>query len=204
VSTSDDRDGRARAAGVAPSGSARAEASRLPPIFTVGHSNRTLDTFADLLQAGSVVTVADIRSVPRSRANPQFNLESLPGELARRGIGHVAIPELGGLRPKSRTIPAEVNAFWTNASFHNYADHALTEEFGRGLSRLLELSSGRRCAVMCAEAVWWRCHRRIVADHLIVRGRSVFHLMGEDRIDPARLTPSARVDRGRLTYPADG
>ena len=174
----------------------------LPPLFTIGHSNRTIDAFVNLLRAASVKIVADIRSVPRSRANPQFNLDRLPAELADRGIEHLAIPGLGGLRPKSRTVPPEVNAFWTNVSFHNYADHALSKEFGRGLSSLLELSRSRRCAIMCAEAVWWRCHRRIVADHLMARGRSVFHLMGENRIEPARMTPSARIDDGKLIYPA--
>lgn len=193
MTTSDDR---GREAG--PPGAA---SSDLPPIFTIGHSNRTLDAFVELLRAGAVAAVADIRSVPRSRANPQFNLDSLPGALADRGVAHCAIPELGGLRPKSRTVDAEVNAFWTNISFHNYADHALSDSFRRGLSRLLELSLSRRCAIMCAEAVWWRCHRRIVADYLIVSGRSVFHLMGERRIEPARLTPAARAEGDRLVYP---
>jgi uncharacterized protein (DUF488 family) len=100
-------------------------------------------------------------------------------------------------------VPPEVNAFWANRSFHNYADYALSIEFGAALGELLEISSTRRCAIMCAEAVWWRCHRRIIADYLLTRGRTVFHLMGDDRVDPARLTPAAQISDGRITYPAE-
>ncbi len=172
------------------------------PIYTIGHSTRTIPEFVELLKAGAVDLVVDIRSVPRSRTNPEFNLDALPEELALGHIGHAHIPELGGLRKKSKTIPPEVNGFWTNESFHNYADYALSAEFRLGLSRLLELSQGQRCAIMCSEAVWWRCHRRIVADYLLQRGRRVFHLMGRDRIQPARLTEVAVAEGERLIYPA--
>lgn len=176
--------------------------AELLPVFTVGHSTRTIEAFVGLLRAGEVGMVVDIRSVPRSRTNPQYNLDTFPGELARWQIGHEYVRELGGLRGRSRTVPAEVNGFWENASFHNYADYALGEDFERGLDRLQALSRERRCAVMCAEAVWWRCHRRIVADYLLLRGREVMHLMDTDRVEPARMTSAARPDGKKLVYPA--
>lgn len=172
------------------------------PIYTVGHSTRTIPEFVDLLRAGSVEMVVDIRTVPRSRTNPQFNPDVLAPELARSQIGYTHCRELGGLRSRSKTVPAAVNGFWVNQSFHNYSDYALSTEFQLGLSRLLERSANARCAIMCSEAVWWRCHRRIVADYLLHRGHRVFHLMGRDRIEPATLTEAARADGERLVYPA--
>ena len=174
----------------------------LPPIFTVGHSTRTIEAFVVLLRAGEVDKVVDIRSVPRSRTNPQYNLDVLPELLSGWRIAHTRIAELGGLRKASAAIPPEINGFWQNRSFHNYADYALTDAFDRGLSRLLMLSKGRRCAIMCAEAVWWRCHRRIVADYLIARGRTVEHLMGDARVEPARMTEAAQPRGDKLIYPA--
>ena len=173
----------------------------LPPIFTVGHSTRTIEDFVDLLGVGGVDMVVDIRSVPRSRTNPQYNLDILPGLLSGRQIAHTQIAELGGLRKASEAIPPEINGFWHNRSFHNYADYALSDAFDVGLSRLLVLARGRRCAIMCAEAVWWRCHRRIVADYLIARGRVVEHLMGIARIERARMTGAARLRGDKLVYP---
>ncbi|VTU45844.1 hypothetical protein SRS16P2_00354 (plasmid) [Variovorax sp. SRS16] len=173
-----------------------------PPIFTIGHSTRTIDEFVALLRVGEVEHVVDIRSVPRSRTNPRYNLDALPAELARCQIAHTRIAELGGLRRKSRTIAPEVNGFWINQSFHNYADHALSDEFRSGLARLIDLSHDRRCAIMCSEAVWWRCHRRIVADYLLWGGRAVFHLMGTHRVEPAALNEAARAWGGGLAYPA--
>lgn len=172
------------------------------PVFTIGHSTRTIEEFVDLLRAGSVAQVVDIRTVPRSRTNPQYNLDALPGALAPFQIGHLRIEELGGLRGKSRDVPSGTNGWWSNQSFHNYADYALTEPFRAGLDRLLDLSASRRTAIMCAESVWWRCHRRIVADYLLAEGREVFHLMAPARVDPARMTPAARREGERLTYPA--
>jgi uncharacterized protein (DUF488 family) len=177
-------------------------ASDHPPVYTVGHSTRTIPEFVKLLSRGPVNLVVDIRSVPRSRTNPQFNLDALPEALAAWQIGHLQIPELGGLRGKSKTVPPEVNGFWTNQSFHNYADYALSKEFNLGLSRLLEVSQTRRCAIMCSEAVWWRCHRRIVADYLLHERRSVFHLMGPARVEPAKLTKAATAHGDMLAYPA--
>jgi uncharacterized protein (DUF488 family) len=112
------------------------------------------------------------------------------------------LTELGGRRPRARDIPPEVNGLWENQSFHNYADYALSDEFASGLARLLGLAAERRCAIMCSEAVWWRCHRRIIADHALVRGWPVFHLMGADRIVPASLTPGAQPRDGLVFYPA--
>ena len=172
------------------------------PVYTIGHSTRTIPEFVELLRVGRVEMVVDVRSFPRSRTNPQFNLDTLPGELATWQIDHTQIAELGGRRKKSTTVPPNVNSFWTNQSFHNYSDYALSDEFHRGLSRLKELSLERRCAIMCSEAVWWRCHRRIVADYLLNDGRSVFHLMQPARADPAMLTKAATPTRDGLAYPA--
>lgn len=172
-----------------------------PPLFTVGHSTRTIEQFVEILRAGQVDMLVDIRSTPRSRTNPQYNLDALPATLAGYQIGHIRIDELGGRRPRSKTVPGEVNAFWTNQSFHNYADYALSDAFHRGLGQLQALSSERRCAVMCSEAVWWRCHRRFVADYMLHAGRKVFLLMGEGRVEPARMTPAARPQGRALVYP---
>jgi uncharacterized protein (DUF488 family) len=149
-----------------------------------------------------VELVVDIRSVPRSRTNPQYNFDVAAEELGTFQIGYARIAELGGLRPRSRTVAPEVNAFWQNRSFHNYADYALSNEFELALDQLLAISGARATAIMCAEAVWWRCHRRIVADYLMLRGRAVFHLMGEDRAVPATITPAAIAGDGHLVYPA--
>jgi uncharacterized protein (DUF488 family) len=173
-----------------------------PPVYTVGHSTRTIAEFVALLQKGQVDLVVDIRSTPRSRTNPQFNLDTLPEALFAWQIGYVRIEELGGRRNKSKTVPPEVNGFWTNQSFHNYADYALSDEFRGGFSRLVALDSERRCAIMCSEAVWWRCHRRFVADYLLHHGREVFHLMSAVRVDTAKMNPAARADGASLVYPA--
>jgi uncharacterized protein (DUF488 family) len=172
------------------------------PIHTIGHSTRTIEEFVALLRIGKVDMVVDIRTVPRSRTNPHYNLDVLPEALAEWQIGHVYMAELGGLRGKSKDVPPEVNGFWTNQSFHNYADYALSETFRIGLSRLLDLSRDRRCAIMCSEAVWWRCHRRIVADYLLNAGTPVFHLMAPARAEPAKLTEAAIPAGDVLLYPA--
>ena len=175
---------------------------KFPPVYTIGHSTRSIAEFVDLLRQGQVDLVVDIRSTPRSRTNPQFNLDALPESLSAWQIGHTRIAELGGRRTKSKVVPPEVNGFWTNKSFHNYADYALSGEFRVGLSHLTDLSRERRCAIMCSEAVWWRCHRRFVADYLLHDGREVFHLMGAARVDVATITPTARADGASLVYPA--
>ncbi len=171
------------------------------PIYTVGHSTRSIVEFVELLKAGAVETVVDIRKMPRSRTNPQFNIDTLPDALSSWQIGYVRIGELGGLRTKSKTVPPEVNGFWINSSFHNYADYTLSGEFRRGLSQLEQLSLERRCAIMCSEAVWWRCHRRFVADYLLHDGREVFHLMDTARVEVASMNAAAREDGVSLVYP---
>jgi uncharacterized protein (DUF488 family) len=154
------------------------------------------------LQAAGVQHVVDVRTVPRSRTNPQYNADVLGSELAPFRIDYGAIAELGGLRGRSKSVPPEVNGFWENQSFHNYADYALSNEFERGLDELMSIAGTKRVAMMCAEAVWWRCHRRLISDYLLLHGRSVIHLMGHGRAEPARMTPAAQERDGRLVYPA--
>lgn len=174
------------------------------PFFTIGHSNRSSQEFVELLVSAEIDLVADIRTIPRSRTNPQFNKETLPAALAEYRISYEHLEALGGLRGKARTVPPDVNGFWTNDSFHNYADYALSTHFRAGLEHLLEQGHQRRCAMMCSEAVWWRCHRRIVSDHLIARGESVFHIMGQGRLETARLTSGAAVQSdGSVVYPGE-
>jgi uncharacterized protein (DUF488 family) len=175
------------------------------PFFTIGHSTRTLEEFVGLLKEAEVATVVDVRTMPRSRTNPQFNRDTLPDALARYQIGYEHIAELGGLRGKSHEVAPEVNGFWRVQSFHNYADYALTEPFRAGLAQLRALGHERRCAIMCAEAVWWRCHRRIITDYLIEAGETVLHILGPGKIEPAHLTEAAKLRKdGSVIYPADG
>jgi uncharacterized protein (DUF488 family) len=175
------------------------------PFFTVGHSTRPVGEFVDLLESQQIRLVVDVRTIPRSRANPQYNGDVLAEALAQHHVGYERLAALGGLRGRERDISSSVNAFWQNQSFHNYADYALTGEFRAGLARLRVLGHERRSAIMCAEAVWWRCHRRIIADYLLAAGETVFHILGQDRIEPARLTGAARpAPDMSLTYPAEG
>jgi uncharacterized protein (DUF488 family) len=172
-------------------------------LFTIGHSNRPLSEFVGALTAQAIKLVVDVRTVPRSRANPQYNRETLPQTLAEFEIGYEHIPALGGLRGKAADVPASTNAFWQNASFHNYADYAMTEPFRSGLGRLRALGHERRCVIMCAEAVWWRCHRRIITDYLIAADETVFHIFDSPHVERARMTPGAISDPdGTIVYPA--
>lgn len=173
------------------------------PVFTIGHSTRSTPEFVDLLRTGKVELVVDVRTIPRSRTNPQYNEDVLPDELAPYQVGYQRIAALGGLRGRTGGVPTELNGFWQNASFHNYADYALSDQFAAGLDELLRIASDRTTAIMCAEAVWWRCHRRIVADYLLLRGVPVFHLMGAGRMEPARMTSAAHEEAGHLVYPAE-
>lgn len=175
---------------------------RLPPLYTIGHSTRSIAEFVGLLEVGLVNMVVDIRHIPRSRTNPQYNLDTLPEALSAWQIDYTRIEELGGRRPRSKTVKPEVNGFWTNQSFHNYADYALSDAFHRGLAQLKQLSLYRRCAIMCSEAVWWRCHRRIVADYLLYDARDVFHLMDSARADIAKMNDAARPEGSSLVYPS--
>jgi uncharacterized protein (DUF488 family) len=172
------------------------------PFFTIGHSTRPVNEFIDLLKGAQIALLVDVRSVPRSRTNPQYNCDILPETLARSAIGYEHMAALGGLRAR-QDVPPDVNAFWQNQSFHNFADYALTGAFQSGLARLRALGHERRCAIMCAEAVWWRCHRRIIADYLIAAGETVFHILSADRVEPARMTEAAKTcGEGSLVYGA--
>jgi uncharacterized protein (DUF488 family) len=169
-------------------------------IDTVGHSTRSLDQLVELLGAFDISMVVDIRTIPRSLHNPQFNENALRSALRARGLGYVHIPELGGLRRPRKDSP---NRGWHNASFRGFADHLLTEGFESGLKKLRALAIGNHTALMCAEAVPWRCHRSLIADVLTARGAKVGHIMSLTRSTPHRLTPFARVDGPRVTYPTD-
>ena len=157
-------------------------------IFTIGHSTRSTGELVELLKEAGVERLVDVRSVPRSRANPQFNADALPDPLAVAGMA-----ALGGLRHHPKGAPVSPNTLWRSDAFRNYANYAMTPAFGAGLDRLCGLAHDERCAIMCAEAVWWRCHRRIIADYLLARGVAVFHIMGSAKLEPATLTPGART-----------
>lgn len=175
------------------------------PFFTIGHSNRSLEEFAALLKTSRVERVVDVRKMPMSRTNPQFNKDTFPDALAPFQISYDHMTALGGLRGKTRGLPSDVNGLWQNKSFHNYADYALSDQFHEGLAGLIAEGRKRRCAIMCSEAVWWRCHRRLIADNLIARGEAVFHIMGRDRIEAARLTSDAVVRPDKtVIYPDTG
>jgi uncharacterized protein (DUF488 family) len=146
--------------------------------------------------------VIDVRTVPRSRTNPQDNFDVLGEGVQPWQVSYDRIAALGGLRGRAHDVDPAVNGWWQNQSFHNYADYALSDAFGEGLEQLLAIAAERMTAIMCSEAVWWRCHRRIIADYLLTEGRSVRHLMGSGRIEPASLTPAATKRDGRLVYPA--
>jgi uncharacterized protein (DUF488 family) len=160
-------------------------------IYTIGHSTRSVAELVGLLRDAGVHVLVDVRSVPRSRANPQFNTDTLPQDLAEAGIGYHHIRALGGLRHKLKHAPPSPNTLWRSDPFRNYADYAMTEPFREGLAELRGYAEDHVCAIMCAEAVWWRCHRRIVADYLLAEGADVRHIMGHGKIEPARLTPGA-------------
>lgn len=170
---------------------------------TIGHSTRDLDEFLDMLRQARVGLLVDVRSFPRSRSNPVFNIDRLPDDLARMQIGYRHCPGLGGRRPKQPDIDPALNAMWRVQSFHNYADYALGDAFGTAFDDLLSLGRRQRVALMCSEAVWWRCHRRIITDYLLFNGEAVDHLMGPGKTDAATPTPGARRrEPGRVVYPA--
>jgi len=173
------------------------------PFFTIGHSTRTADAFGALLQEAGVRRLVDVRTVPRSRANPQYDSRVLPVWLAEFQVTYEHAPALGGLRGRLADVPPATNAFWENQSFHNYADYALTPQFREGLAQLIATGRARTVAIMCAEAVWWRCHRRIIADYLLAAGETVLHILGRGHIVPARLTAGAEIGPdGSIVYPA--
>jgi uncharacterized protein (DUF488 family) len=170
-----------------------------PSILTIGHSTRSIDEFIHMLRAHRVTRVVDIRTVPRSRHNPQFNREYLPASLGAVGISYVHFPELGGLR---RTTSASPNTGWRNLSFRGYADYMQTEEFRGAIAKLKVEAEHDRVALMCAEAVPWRCHRSLVADALLIRGAQASEISSATRLTPHRLTSFANVRGSQITYPA--
>jgi uncharacterized protein (DUF488 family) len=169
-------------------------------IFTVGHSTLPIEKFFTLLHTYGIQRLADIRTVPRSRHNPQFNGDALGGALKRENIEYVPLPALGGLRHARKDSP---NTGWRNTSFRGYADYMQTHEFAVGLDELISLSQGRRTAIMCAEAVPWRCHRSLVADALIVREIPVVEILSATSYRDHKLTPFAYVAGVSITYPPE-
>ena len=171
--------------------------------MSVGHSNRSIDEFLDILRHARVALVLDVRSFPRSRSNTVFNIDTLPDDLAGDGIAYQHMPSLGGRRSIQPDVDHATNALWRVRGFHNYADYAFSETFSQGFSKLVELGQETRLAMMCSEAVWWRCHRRIITDYLLAGGHPVDHLMGAGRIQAAKMTPGAMViDGNKVAYPA--
>ncbi|HXA76143.1 MAG TPA: DUF488 domain-containing protein [Candidatus Acidoferrales bacterium] len=169
-------------------------------IFTIGHSTRPITEFIELLQLHAVAQLIDIRTIPKSRHNPQFNSEELARSLRAARIRYVHMKELGGLRHARKD---SINLGWRNASFRGYADYMQTNEFGAALNRAIELGATRPTALMCAEAVPWRCHRSLVADALLVRGVRVLEIIGAAKPKEHALTPFARAAGTRITYPGD-
>jgi uncharacterized protein (DUF488 family) len=167
-------------------------------IFTIGHSTRTIEEFVGMLKAYGVTCLADIRTVPRSRTNPQFNKDALPDSLELHGIKYTHIAGLGGLR---KTSADSVNKGWRNDSFRGYADYMQTPEFEESLNALIELMGRETVAIMCAEAVPWRCHRSLVADALTVRGFNAEDIMSVTKSEPHKIRSFAKVEGTKITYP---
>jgi uncharacterized protein (DUF488 family) len=181
-----------------------------PTIFTIGHSTRSVAELAALLREAGVALLVDVRSFPRSRTNPQFNANTLAPGLAAEGIGYRHMPALGGLRGRRKPAPdrdpeeagQSPNGLWQVDTFRNYADYAMTDAFRAGLAELETLARAQPSAIMCAEAMWWRCHRRIIADYLLARDIPVAHIMGPGKVVPATLTPGAQpLPDGTVLYP---
>ncbi|HXR63345.1 MAG TPA: DUF488 domain-containing protein [Rudaea sp.] len=168
-------------------------------IWTIGHSTRPIDEFVGLLQTYHIQTVADVRSFPGSRKYPHFGTQALAATLAAHAIGYAWLPALGGRR---RASPDSPNTAWRNAAFRGYADYMASAAFEQGLTQLLDLAGGSRTALMCAEAVWWRCHRSLIADALCVRGIDVVHILDATHSTRHPMTQPARIVDGRLSYAA--
>jgi uncharacterized protein (DUF488 family) len=167
-------------------------------IWTIGHSTRTIDEFISLLQANQIRLLVDVRSLPGSKRYPQFNKEALANSLGKTRIRYEHFPELGGRR---KAKPESKNTAWRNASFRGYADYMETEEFRKGVERLLDLAAGAGpTAIMCAEAVWWRCHRSLISDYLKARRIEVMHILDASKTQPHPYTSAARVVNGKLSY----
>ncbi len=171
-----------------------------PVVLTIGHSTHPFDEFVDWLRAHGVERVIDVRTVPKSRHNPQYNKDTMPASLEAFGLGYLHMPGLGGLR---RVTAASVNSGWRNASFRGYADYMQTPEFAENIDRLIEYARQERIALMCAEAVPWRCHRSLIGDALLVRGIAVEDIMSPTQRKAHGLTAFAKVHGTCLTYPGD-
>jgi uncharacterized protein (DUF488 family) len=171
-----------------------------PTVLTIGHSTRTLDTFIEMLRAHGVKHLADVRTIPRSRHNPQFNRDTLLEALGLAGIAYTHMEQLGGLR---HARPDSPNSGWHNSSFRGFADYMQTPEFEAGLEKLIQLAAREQTAIMCAETVPWRCHRSLIADALKVRGAQVEHIMSTSRAQPHLLTAFAKVSGTHITYPQE-
>ena len=170
-------------------------------IWTIGHSTRAIDKFISLLEEIKMKLLLDVRAWPGSKRYPQFNKEALAKSLIAHGIRYEHFPELGG---KRKSKPDSRNTAWRNASFRGYADYMETEQFQKGIERLLDVAAeAGPTAIMCAEAVWWRCHRSLVADYLKARGVEVLHVLGANKVDPHPYTSAARIVKGELSYVAD-
>ena len=169
-------------------------------MWTVGHSTRSLDELIALLRAHGIERLVDVRKIPRSRRHPQFNVDTLGASLRPAGVSYLHMPGLGGLR---RGRADSVNTAWRNPSFRAYADYMQTSEFAANLDTLVGHAAGARAAIMCAEAVWWRCHRSLIADALVARGLGVEHIVDATRVESHVLRPWARVEAGRVTYPGE-
>lgn len=169
-------------------------------VFSIGHSVHSFEAFVALLETNSIHSVVDIRTVPKSRRNPQFHTDSLASALPEAGLDYRHLASLGGWR---KAEPESVNAGWRNKSFRGYADYAMTSEFAAGLAELRVVAAGKPTAMMCSEALWWRCHRRLVADRLVVQGDRVLHIGSDGKTSVHELTGFAKVDSGgQVTYPA--
>jgi uncharacterized protein (DUF488 family) len=167
-------------------------------IWTIGHSTRTIDEFISLLNDNEIKLLVDVRAWPGSKRYPHFNKEALAESLSAHGIGYQHFPELGG---KRKAKPDSLNTAWRNASFRGYADYMETEEFHKGIDRLLNVAAGTGAiAITCAEAVWWRCHRSLIADYLKSRGMEVMHILGADKVEPHPYTSATRIVGAELTY----
>ena len=171
-----------------------------PTVLTIGHSTRALDIFIEMLRAHGVKRLADVRTIPRSRHNPQFNHDTLPEVLRFAGIAYTHMEQLGGLR---HARPDSPNTGWRNSSFRGFADYMQTPEFEAGLEKLIQFATREQTVIMCAETVPWRCHRSLIADALKVRGVQVEHIMSASRTQPHLLTPFAQVSGIHITYPRE-
>src|SRR6266567_5786907 len=167
-------------------------------IWTIGHSTRSIDDFISLLEQNGINLLADVRSLPGSKRYPQFNKETLADSLGKAGIRYEHFPELGGRR---KAKPESTNTAWRNEAFRGYADYMETEDFRNGIARLVDLASlAGPTAIMCAEAVWWRCHRSLISDYLKARGVEVIHILGEKKTEPHPFTSAAQIVNGDLSY----